>query len=68
MKNPIDHQWHGDKQQGMKSKPVASLQYILKDSHEAALAMESIGDAQKAGQYWDEHFYAAAELKARRAT
>jgi len=54
---------HIEYPKALKSKPEASLRYIMKDAHEA---MTANPDGSKAGYYADEINYCADEL-ARRA-
>jgi hypothetical protein len=55
---------HGACQKRMKTLPMVSLQFILKDATEAAEAAESLG-SPNAGYYRDEAHYAGMEITAR---
>jgi len=57
--------WHSETIARFKKLDSDSLEYIRDDSKSAAIAGESI-DNPKARQYWDEYFYACAELKRRK--
>jgi hypothetical protein len=65
--NHPTHNWHSDTQQRMTLRTVAELMYIRQDAASAAKAAETMGNEQQAGQYWDEHHYAAMELKRRQS-
>ena len=58
--------WHTRTMAAMKSKPVASLLFIIKDAAEAAKAAKSLGNDQSEGRYLDEMHYASMELQRRR--
>lgn len=49
-----------------KSKTNAELYYIMQDAHEAAKAMQSIGDTQNECKYLDQVNDACTELYRRR--
>jgi len=59
-----ENSWHSDTIERFKTLSLDSLEYIKNDAKSAAIAGESIYNP-KARQYWDEYFYACAELKRR---
>lgn len=48
----------------LRSKPIESLQYIIKDAGEAIVAMPN---GENAGYYTDEILYVSAELRRRQS-
>jgi len=59
--------WHTMYMSKVKSMSTESLEYVMKDAYEAAVAGEEIGNP-KSGQYWDEYHYCAMELSRRART
>lgn len=55
--------WHNETLRKMKSLSDESLKFIRVDAYQAAKAGD--GWNPKAGQYWDEFYYACQELKKR---
>lgn len=53
---------HAEYQQALRSKPMTSLMFIMKDAREAAEAMP---DGENAGYYLDEVNYCAMEIARR---
>jgi hypothetical protein len=56
--------WHSDTIKDFSTRSIDSLEYIRDD----ALAAAKAGDGwnPKAGQYWDEYYYASEALLRRR--
>jgi len=56
---------HAACQKRMKSLPIESLYFILKDATEAAECAEEMGRFESSGYYRDEAHYAGMEIKRR---
>lgn len=60
----MNAQWHSEYQQSLKSRDLASLEYIIADCQ---AAIDAMPDNPKAGQYADEIHYCRAEIARRQS-